>query len=121
MRWERYDTAHAVFRPRHMSPEELEHGYRWAYQRLFSHASVWRRRPADLRAVIPYLAMAYLYKRANWLWCLLIRHRLVRRAWRPLVQLTRWRHLRFRRRLRACPPAPAPVACGGAAPLGLEA
>jgi hypothetical protein len=25
--WSLYDTGHAVFRPKHMSPEELEHGY----------------------------------------------------------------------------------------------
>lgn len=99
-RWSRYDTAHAVFTPRHMSPAELEQGYRWTYERLFSHASIWRRRPADPRAVLPYLAMAYLYKRSNWLWYFLIRHRLTRLVWRPLVELTRWRHLRFRRRLR---------------------
>src|SRR2546426_2188445 len=34
--WALYDTAHAVFRPKHMSPEELEQGYAWIYQRLFS-------------------------------------------------------------------------------------
>jgi radical SAM superfamily enzyme YgiQ (UPF0313 family) len=43
--WSLYDTAHAVFRPKHMSPEELEQGYEWIYRRLFSHASIWRRRP----------------------------------------------------------------------------
>jgi len=63
--WDLYDTAHAVFRPRHMSPEELEQGYRWIYQRLFAHRSIWRRRPADWRAVPLYLAMSYLYKRSN--------------------------------------------------------
>ncbi len=63
--WNLYDTAHAVFRPRHMSPEELEAGYAWIYHRLFSHASIWRRRPEDWRAVAPYLAMSYLYKRSN--------------------------------------------------------
>src|SRR6202011_5158095 len=51
--WDLYDTAHAVFRPRNMSPEELEEGYAWMYQRLFSHASIWRRRPADWRAAAP--------------------------------------------------------------------
>src|SRR5713101_9528306 len=58
--WSLYDTAHAVFRPRHMTPEELEQGYAWIYQRLFSHQSIWRRRPADLYAVPLYLAMSYL-------------------------------------------------------------
>ena len=99
--WALYDTAHAVFRPKHMSPEELEQGYAWMYQRLFSHASIWRRRPADWRAVAPYLAMSYLYKRSNRLWRLLIKHHLVHAAWRPMVELTRLRHVRFRAQLAA--------------------
>jgi radical SAM superfamily enzyme YgiQ (UPF0313 family) len=94
--WSLYDTGHAVFRPKHMTAEELEHGYAWIYQRLFSHASIWRRRPEDWRAVPPYLAMSYLYKRSNRFWRLLIKYHLVHVTWRPLVELTRLRHLRFR-------------------------
>lgn len=97
--WTLYDTAHAVFRPKHMSPEELEEGYAWLYQRLFSHESIWRRRPEDWRAVAPYLAMSYLYKRSNRFWRLLIKYHLVHAAWRPLVEFTRLRHLRFREQL----------------------
>jgi radical SAM superfamily enzyme YgiQ (UPF0313 family) len=97
--WSLYDTAHAVFLPRHMSPEELENGYAWLYRRLFSHASIWRRRPADWHAVAPYLAMSYLYKRSNRFWRLLIQHDLVHTVWSPLVELTRMRHLRFRQAL----------------------
>jgi radical SAM superfamily enzyme YgiQ (UPF0313 family) len=97
--WTRYDTAHAVFRPKHMTPEELEQGYAWIYERLFSHASIWRRRPQDWRAVAPYLAMSYLYKRSNRVWHLLIKHHLVNAVWRPMVELTRMRHLHFRKRL----------------------
>src|SRR5579862_4838284 len=99
--WSLYDTAHAVFRPKNMSPEELEEGYAWIYGRLFSHASIWRRRPEDLRAVPPYLAMSYLYKRSNRLWRFLIKHHLVHAIWRPLVELTRLRHVRFREELAA--------------------
>src|SRR5580704_8729637 len=55
--WALYDTGHVVFQPRHMTPEQLAEGYAWCYRRLFSHRSIWRRRPADLRALIPYLAM----------------------------------------------------------------
>ncbi|MEK6250092.1 MAG: hypothetical protein N2C12_18045, partial [Planctomycetales bacterium] len=61
----------------------------------------WRRRPHDIRAVFPNLAMSYLYKRSNRMWHLLIRHRLTARAWHGLVDSTRRRHLRFRRRLAA--------------------
>jgi len=52
-------------------------GHAWIYQRLFSHASIWRRRPEDWRAVPLYLAMSYLYKRSNRFWHQLIKHDLV--------------------------------------------
>ena len=97
--WSLYDTGHAVFRPKHMTPEELERGYQWIYQRLFSHASIWRRRPHEWPAVPLYLAMSYLYKRSNRFWHLLIKHDLVNPVWRPLVEMTRWRHVRYRRTL----------------------
>jgi radical SAM superfamily enzyme YgiQ (UPF0313 family) len=97
--WSFYDTAHAVFRPKNMSPEELEEGYAWMYRRLFSHASIWRRRPEDWRAVPPYLGMSYLYKRSNRFWRFLIRRHLVHAVWSPLVELTRLRHVKFRQRL----------------------
>jgi hypothetical protein len=48
--------------------------------------------------------MSYLYKRSNSLWRFLIRRRLVARVWRPLVEISRRRHLRFRARLAATPP-----------------
>jgi hypothetical protein len=100
-----------------MTPRQLEEGYSWCYRRLFSHRSIWRRRPRDWRAVPAYLAMAYLYKKANWLWPLLIRHRLTHTVWRPLLELSRLRHIRFRRRLEvsgveAAGRAAVPVAAG---------
>jgi len=84
-----------------MPPEELEAGYVWTYRRLFSHASIWRRRPADWRAAPPYFAMSYLYKRSNRFWRFLIRRDLVHAVWRPVVEATRLRHLAFRRALEA--------------------
>ncbi|GMU66203.1 MAG: hypothetical protein AMXMBFR36_24770 [Acidobacteriota bacterium] len=99
--WSRYDTAHVVFRPKRMTIEELEEGYSGCYRRLFSHASIWRRRPSDPSAVPAYLAGSYLYKRANRIWYHLIRRTLTGRLWRPLVEASRRRHLQFRRRLAA--------------------
>ena len=90
--WSLYDTAHVVFRPRHLTPEQLADGYAWCYERLFSHRSIWRRRPTGWSAVLPYLAMSYLYKRSNRLWHLLIRNQLTHAVWRPLVEQTRRRH-----------------------------
>ena len=106
--WSLYDTGHAVFRPQHMTPEELERGYAWIYQRLFSHASIWRRRPQQWQAVPLYLAMSYLYKRSNRFWHLLIKHDLVNPVWRPLVEMTRWRQVRYRRTLTDAGRAAAP-------------
>ena len=90
-----------------MTPEQLDQGYAWCYERLFSHRSIWHRRPTDARAVLPYLAMSYLYKRSNRFWHLLIKYQLTATAWRPLVQWTRRRHIRFRRRLQRGEPTTA--------------
>jgi radical SAM superfamily enzyme YgiQ (UPF0313 family) len=99
--WSKYDTSHVVFQPKHMEPEELAMGYDWLYRRLFSPASIWKRRPTQSSAVLPYLAMSLLYKRSNRLWRFLIKHRLVHTVWSPLVHWTRWRHLSFRERMAA--------------------
>ena len=110
--WSLYDTAHVVFRPSQMTEAELAQGYGWLYRRLFSHASIWRRRPGDWRAVAPYLAMSYLYKRSNRLWHFLIRRNLTSAVWRPLVELTRRRHLKFRRDLASRGQGERAAACG---------
>ncbi len=97
--WDLYDTANVVFRPKGMSAAQLAAGYAWCYETLFSHGSIWRRRPTDWRAVPSYLGMSYLYKRSNRLWHQLIKHRLTGPIWRPLVEHSRRRHLKFRRSL----------------------
>jgi radical SAM superfamily enzyme YgiQ (UPF0313 family) len=99
--WDLYDTANVVFQPKHMTPEELTLGYDWLYRRLFSHASIWRRRPVGALSSLTYLASSYLYKRSNRFWHFLIKHRLVHAAWWPLVELSRQRHLAFRQSLLA--------------------
>ena len=62
-----------------------------------------------------YLAMSYLYKRSNWIWALLIRYRLTAAIWRPLIEWSRARHLKFRARLgreRGAPAAGTVVSAG---------
>ncbi len=99
--WNKYDTAHVVFQPSKMSPEELFEGYQKTYQKLFSLPSIWRRRPEKVTSVPAYLAAALLYKRSNLLWHFLIKHRLTRRVWAPLVEISRKRNLAFRKQLEA--------------------
>ena len=116
--WALYDTTHVVFRPKHMTPEELQLGYEWLYRRLFSHSSIWARRPAGQSDWPAYFAGACLYKHANGLWPFLIRHRLVHAAWRPLVELARRRHMATRRRLLRAEPITQPA---GMASDGVQA
>ena len=92
--WDLYDTAHAVFQPAGMTPEQLEEGYRWCYRRLFSHASILRRRPTRTSDLPSYLAGSYLYKHANRLWPGAIRRRWTRTLWRPLLHAARLRQRR---------------------------
>jgi hypothetical protein len=59
--------------------------------------------------------MSYLYKRSNRFWHFLIRRNLTHAVWSPLVEITRRRHLRFRRQLASRAEAePANVAAPGA-------
>jgi len=77
---------------------------------LFSHRSIWKRRPADRRAVLAYLAMSYLYKRSNRFWHWLIKYRLTAAVWRPLIEHSRRRHLRLRPHLETLGVGGAPPA-----------
>lgn len=98
-RWDLYDTANAVFRPAQMTPAQLEEGYAWLYQRIFSWPSIWRRRPEQTPMLASYLAMSLLYKKMNYLWPWIIRWRLTHTLWRPLVSRALRRHSCWSRRL----------------------
>lgn len=41
--WNDYDTMHVVVQPKHMTPEELFDGFKWAYRETFSIGSILRR------------------------------------------------------------------------------
>lgn len=41
--WSKYDIEHVVFRPKLMSPETLERGFRWAYREFYSLRSIFYR------------------------------------------------------------------------------
>lgn len=98
--WNRYDTSHVVFQPKHMTPETLRSGYEWCYRRMFSLRSILQRCPQKIDELLPYLAISLLYKRSNFLWSALIQHRLTHRIWRPFVKGLRRRHIRHRKRLK---------------------
>jgi radical SAM superfamily enzyme YgiQ (UPF0313 family) len=41
--WEKYDMNHVVFRPKKMTPKQLQEGFNWAYKRLYGYGSILKR------------------------------------------------------------------------------
>lgn len=41
--WKHYDTQHVVFRPKNMTPEQLDEGFKWAYKKTFEILSTFKR------------------------------------------------------------------------------
>jgi len=75
--WDLYDTRHAVFRPAHMSGEQLEAGYHGAYRDFYRWRSIARGAAAH-GALLPGLrhaAYAAGWKKFEPLWDLVIRAR----------------------------------------------
>jgi radical SAM superfamily enzyme YgiQ (UPF0313 family) len=73
--WERYDTRHAVFRPRDMTGAALEAGYRRAYRDFYRWRAIARSAAAqpDTGAALRQFAYAAGWKKAEWAWNALIR------------------------------------------------
>ncbi len=46
--WSLYDTTHCVIKPKLMEPEEIEEGFRWAYQQIYTGKEVVVEDPNEL-------------------------------------------------------------------------
>jgi radical SAM superfamily enzyme YgiQ (UPF0313 family) len=85
--WDLYDTRHAVFEPRHLSPSDLESGYWRAYRDFYRWGSILRgawTKP-DLAGRLRHVAYAGGWKRLEPLWDAVIRLRRVSRML-PLLE-----------------------------------
>jgi radical SAM superfamily enzyme YgiQ (UPF0313 family) len=87
--WSKYDTAHAVFRPRQMSPEELEAGYEWVYGEFYRWPNILRRMPAGLTQKPRFLAFNIGLKKVNPLWDVMIKLNILSPAFRLYHALDR--------------------------------
>ncbi len=58
-----YNTAHVVFRPKGMTPEELYDGYLWMYREIYSLKNILRRLPAARQQRMTYLLFNFLYRK----------------------------------------------------------
>jgi radical SAM superfamily enzyme YgiQ (UPF0313 family) len=75
--WDRYDTRHVVFRPRRLTPEELEAGYWRAYRDFYRWSAIWRgaANQRTVRARARHLAYAGGWRKFEAVWDLVIRAR----------------------------------------------
>ena len=58
-----YNTSRAVYKPKNMSPQELEQGYLWMYSEFYSWKRIYQRYPKDPRRKKAYLAFNLLYRK----------------------------------------------------------
>ena len=70
--WSRYDTYHAVFQPRRMTPEQLEEGYKQAKRQFASWGSILRR-SLGVPNVAKRLAYNTAWMKVDPLWVAIIR------------------------------------------------
>lgn len=79
--WNRYDTRHAVFQPARMNVEQLESGYRWAYQQFYSWESIFQSACVQpgFHERMRHLAYTGGWKKFEPFWDMIIRHRELRR------------------------------------------
>ncbi len=60
--WTHYNTSNVVYRPMHMSAEQLREGYLQLYDRFYSLGNILKRMPDDSRR-LPYLLFSLGYRK----------------------------------------------------------
>lgn len=64
-----YNTAHAVFAPKRMSPDALEEGHRRMYDQFYSWENILRRVPVGVGQAVAFLEFNLLYRKYGKLTC----------------------------------------------------
>ena len=86
--WAYYDTDHAVFRPRRMTPEQLEAGHEHAYNQFLSYSSILSR-SLGMPGSLKRLAYNVAWMRIDPLWVAIIRSGLMPFATRIFERVLR--------------------------------
>jgi radical SAM superfamily enzyme YgiQ (UPF0313 family) len=58
-----YNTAHVVYKPKNMTPEELYNGYLWIYKEVYTFKNIMKRLPKSKKQWIPFLAFNFFYRK----------------------------------------------------------
>ena len=62
--WEKYDMNHVVFRPKKMTPRQLQDGFNWAYKRLYGYGTIVKRLFPFRRSGLFYGIQNYGFRQA---------------------------------------------------------
>jgi radical SAM superfamily enzyme YgiQ (UPF0313 family) len=71
-KWQYYDTDHAVFRPLHMTADQLESGHKRAYRQFLTYSSIIRR-SLGLPGAVKRLAYNIAWMKVDPLWVAIVR------------------------------------------------
>ena len=58
-----YNTAHVVYKPKNMTPEELYNGYLWIYKKVYTFKNIMKRLPKSKKQWISFLAFNFFYRK----------------------------------------------------------
>lgn len=61
--WRNYNTAKVVFKPKHLTEEELYDGYLWLYNEFYSLGNILKRLPVYKKQWMPYLLFNLGYRK----------------------------------------------------------
>ncbi|MBF0376532.1 MAG: radical SAM protein [Desulfamplus sp.] len=67
--WNLYNTSNVVFKPRHMTEDELYNGYIWAYNQFYSLQNIFKRIPDAKNQIAPYLLFNLFYRKYGKITC----------------------------------------------------
>jgi radical SAM superfamily enzyme YgiQ (UPF0313 family) len=62
--WENYDMNHVVFKPKKMTPKQLQEGFNWSYKRLYGYRSILKRLFPFRRSGLFFSIQNYGFKKA---------------------------------------------------------
>jgi radical SAM superfamily enzyme YgiQ (UPF0313 family) len=84
--WNLYDTRHVVYRPAKLTPEELKHGYDWAYEEFYTWSNIARASAhhGTFKHQFKHFFYASGWKKFEAVWDLLIRTRQLNQTTRIL-------------------------------------
>jgi radical SAM superfamily enzyme YgiQ (UPF0313 family) len=85
--WDLYDTRHVVYQPARLTPEQLKHGYDWAYREFYRWSSIARasRSHESLKHQAKHFFYATGWKKFEPLWDMMIRAKQLR-TMTPLLE-----------------------------------